>query len=302
MIDGGLREPWPGEVADAAKRFQQGDLIEDPPLVYTAHLAFPVWALSRDESEAAARDGTSPAAEDELEHLAVADGPRYGVLTSQTCDIAEDRPEPVQPWVQVCPVYECAADAKLVERDYVYPLPSFAADEGKIWVADLRIECALEKGALVGRQPIDPFAGAEDARIDFGDAVGRRRARAAFAETVHVFVNQTLRSHRDATRNVARRVKKRLYKLMLAVEEGTRLDPRSVQLHVVVTAAGPDVDDEADAKAREELEEWFGRWWDTATEVAASHGVTLLRTRFHSSDSMDVALYDRLIEMRSPLS
>ncbi len=48
-------------------------------------------------------------------------------------------------------------------------------------------------------------------------------------------------------------------------------------------------------------QDWFESWWDEASKTAGEHGVDLLATRFHQSTSMDVALYDALIEIRCPL-
>lgn len=288
MIDGGLTDEWPPEVSEAVDRFQQGDLIETPPIAYAASLRFPVWGLSRLEADSREDDP-------HLEYLGVHedDLPPYGIILEQTCDVAEDRPAPVMPWIEIAPVYLCKEDDPLIGRDYIYPLPSFQAPEKQRWVADLRLRPPLEKGVLVGREPIDPFAGDEQQRIDFGVALGARLARAALAESLHTVIEETINTHKP--RKTGKRCGTRIYKLMIQVEEGTRLEPRSVRLHVISRQS-------PDAKiTQEEMEEWFGAWWDETREVADARGIILQPTAFHDAASMDLDLYDRLVEVRCPL-
>jgi hypothetical protein len=288
VIDKGLPEAWPQEVVEAAKRFQQGDLLTDPPIAYSASLLFPIWVLTRQESAALTEQDAEPA------HLALHkdDGPTYGIVTSQTCDVAEDRLVPVQPWIDVSPVYLCEEGDSLLSRKYVFCLNAMDAPDGKCWVADLRLSVPLEKGLLVDREPIDPFNGSESERIAFGILLGERLARAALSESVHEVVEQTLNGHK---RKTGKRVGTRVYKLLLQISQGTRLEPRVVRLHVVSR-------DSSAAKIDEnEMQEWFQSWWDEAREVAEQHSVKLLAPAFHDGASMDVALYDGLVEIRCPL-
>ena len=143
----------------------------------------------------------------------------------------------------------------------------------------------------MGREPIDPFA-SEQERIAFGRALGERAARAAFSESVHAFIDDTLSSH---NRKKGRTVGKHVYKLMLEIQQGTRLDPRAVRLHVI-TREPPEPKITGD-----EVSAWFDAWWDNANAQAATHKVNLLKTQFHSSSRMNVALYDALVEIRCPL-
>jgi hypothetical protein len=286
VIDKGLGA-WPQEVVAAAKKFQQGDLIAKPPIAYAASLANPVWELTRQE----AADGEH---DDMPVHLAIDpdDGPPFGIITSQTCDVAEDRPDPLQPWFEVSPVVLCKLDDPLAGRDYTYPLRAFPAPEDEIYVVDLRLGVSIEKGLLVDRQPVDPFAGSEEERIAFGVMLGRRRTRAALSENVHVFIDQTLNDHKP--RKTGKRVKKRLYKLLLQITEGGRLDPRAVRLHVITVE-----NDDATIELPE-IEGWFQSWYDEAREVTEQQGVTLLAPVFHDAANMDIRLYDSLIEIRTP--
>lgn len=286
MIDKGL-EAWPQEVVEAAQKFQQGDLIAEPPIAYAASLLYPVWDLTRQEA-----DDDSP--NHSPVHLALdqADLPPFGIITSQTCDVAEDRPVPVQPWIDVSPVVLCDHDDPLLECNYAHPLPEKDAPDGKCWVADLRLSVPLEKGLLVGREPIDPFGGSEEKRIAFGRLLGERRARAALSANIHVLIAETLRTHKP--RKTGKRVKKRLYKLLLQIQEGSRLDPRAVRLHIVI------VENEDATIETSEIQAWFQSWWDEAREIAEQAGVNLLASRFHDGANMNVTLYDSLVEIRIP--
>lgn len=288
MIDGGLTDEWPPEVIEATDRFQQGDLIESPPIAYAASLRFPVWGLTRLEAESREDDPG-------LEYLGVHedDSPPYGIILEQTCDIAEDRPSPLIPWIEIAPVYLCDEGDSLLGRDYIYPLLSFTAPEKKCWVADLRLRPSLEKSVLVGRKPVDPFNGSEKERIDFGVALGTRIARAALAESIHTVIEGTIDTHKP--RKTGKRVGTRVYKLMIQVEEGTRLEPQSVRLHVIShESPAAKIDEQG-------MREWFGSWYDEAVLVAEAHGIILQTTFFHDAASMDLALYDRLVEIRCPL-
>jgi len=155
----------------------------------------------------------------------------------------------------------------------------------------MRIELPLEKSILVGRAPIEAFPD-EEGYIQFGNAIARRRGRPALASVFHELLSVTTRElkRRTARRNQARRVREKVHKLKLAIEDGTRLKPNVARLYVITR-------EEAD----EETRDWFGAWWDEARKIAEAHGLQLLPVAFMNSDNFDMELYDSLIEIRSPL-
>jgi hypothetical protein len=281
VIDEGLPDIWLAAVVEAAKKFQQGDLIETPPFAYAASFEHSIW----DVTERARNEGATG-----VDHLVVDDLFPYGIITSQTCDVAEDRPDPVHPWFQISPVYECLTTARVLNTEYGYGLKAFPAVNGKRWVADLRLECSLEKGLLVGREPIDPFNGNEQERIRFGEEVGKRRARAALADSIHEFIGKTLHEHRDGNGRADRSaVKSSLYGLRLEIARGERLDPREVKLHVITVGEPSEV-----------TVQWFGAWWSEAERAAGEHGVALQPNEFHDCTKADLRRIDGLIEVRPP--
>lgn len=287
MIDEGLEQPWPEAVPPAVEPFLQGHLIEQPPLFYAADLRHPIWRTTRviaDDTPAAERG-------EDFVDLAPEDRPPYGIITTQSCDVSEERPDPRQPWLAVAPVYMVPTDSPLRDRDYVFELAPPEID-GDVWVADLRIEMPLEKGLLVARAPIEAFPD-EAGYIAFANFLARRRGRPTMASVFHEVLSATTRrikGQRNAHRNLARRARENVYKLMLAIEDGTRLEPVAARLYVVT-----------DGPLTNDAQEWFDLWWNEARAVAEGYGLQLLPTGWLDASAVDVRLLDDLIEMRSPL-
>lgn len=152
------------------------------------------------------------------------------------------------------------------------------------WAADLRMEVPVEKTFLVGKTPIAGFAD-ERGLIDFADALGRRRDRAALASSLVGAVASTLRERRrrqDGFRNMLRR---EVYSVRLRIEAGTREEPVSVVVHVFTR--GPVSDNVRDR---------FAAWWDEAREACDRVGITLLPTRFHACEA-DLDVYEDAIAL-----
>jgi hypothetical protein len=278
LIDEGLPDDWPVAVIEAASKFQQGDFIDDPPVGYAANLAEPVWDLTRAETDAGG-DGTV--------HLSIAAGSGFplGIITSQTCDVAEDRAKAVQPWFQIAPVYQCENTARVLNSDYGYCLPkTFRPCKDKRWVADLRIEYPLEKSVLVGREPYSAFD-TEAQRIAFGEELGNRRARAALADSIHTFVSETLHERRRLGRTGP--IERNTVQLRLEIA-GDRLDPREVRLHIITQ--GP---------LEEATQAWYDNWWSDAQAVAGEHRVALLKNRYHLDTQVNLRELPNVV-LRSP--
>lgn len=287
MIDDGLGQPWPERVRAAVQPFLQGHLITRPPLFYAADLGHPIWRTT-----VLLADGTVEGDRgEEFVDLAEADRPPYGIITTQSCDLAEERPEPQQPWFAVAPVYAVTPGSALVDREYIFELAPPDVD-GQLWVADLRIELPLEKGVLVGRTPIEAFRH-EDGYIHFANFLARRRGRPALASVFHEVLSVTtrrLKDERTAQRTLARRARQNVYKLMLAIEDGTRLSPVAAKLYVVTDGSATD-----DARA------WFDLWWGEARVIAEANGLQLHANGWLNARAVDLRMLDDLVEMRSPL-
>jgi hypothetical protein len=278
VIDGGIGQPWPREVLDAVARFKQGDLIERPPLFYAAVARHGVWSLTR-----AAGD---PAAESDLLEVDPADGPPYGLIITQTCDLSEQSPRPRQPWLMVAPVYR--ADAILdrsqqaqVERWQVGHLARLAPPSlpPGFWVVDLRIEMPLEKSWLVGREPIAAYP-AEEPYLKLARHLALRRQRPALADALVSGIVQPLRaSVRTINRTRRADVIDSVRELRLAID-GTRLAPTAARLLVITHGEPPPA-----------VVAWFDGWWDGARSLCASQGVQLMRNSYGALADLSAADY-----------
>jgi hypothetical protein len=174
------RPDWPDGVLDAVAQFRQGDLVRGLPLFYWADTSTPI----HDRTRAYAAPGGG-----EPEVVTFADPAPYGLITTQTCDLAlEGNGKPTTAWVQLAPVFNGMARhpndptkrllpgnvRKLVQAGRGYQNLLFIPDlpdEG-FWFADLSFEVPVERGWLAAQGRINGFAGDEAER----EAVGRRLA------------------------------------------------------------------------------------------------------------------------------
>jgi hypothetical protein len=286
LIQEGLDDNWPSSIKEAIEPFKQGHLIPCPPVFYAAVPEHGIWTPSREvELEA----GESSA----LIDLHPEDRPPYGLITSQSCEVVEERDPPLQPWVQIAPVYKVGEDSKLLVRDFIARLDPPDLEDGP-WVVDLRIEMPVEKSLLVGVTPIEAFG--EDAGYEeLGRKLGYRRGRPALHGVFHELFGVTMGQMKTGDkpgRKRARRVREQIYKLALKIESGTKLQPQAAGLYIV-TAGSPDA----------EAKELFDEWWDLAREVGKEHGLELLPNRWLDADNLEISLaeYEQLIEIRNPL-
>lgn len=287
MIDEGLEHRWPEGVQSALGPFLQGHLIASPPLFYAADLRRPIWGTTR----LVAADLPEENRGEDFVDVAYDERPPWGIITTQSCDLAAERDPPRHPWLSVAPVYRVPAESNTFQSDHIVRLsPPELEDE--VWVADLRIEVPLEKGLLVGREPVEAFPN-EEGYVQFANLLARRRGRPALASVFHEVLSSTTKRLKDSSgahRRLARQARSNVYKLMLAISDGTRLEPVAARLFVLTE--GP---------ATEEAKNWFGLWWDEARVVADGHGLLLLPVEWIDARQADLTRVDQLIEMRSPL-
>jgi hypothetical protein len=200
----------------------------------------------------------------------------------------------VQPFLQVSPVYRYSEDrADLDEarrRLYLWPLTASPFHAG-VWVADLRLECCVEKSILVGRVPVEAFADEAD-ELAFAERLGRRRDRAAMGNAVNDVLDRQMSKKISGNRTRAKRVFGSVYGLRLEVAEGLRHEPIAMRLHVLLVG-DPASKDVVIVEARE----WFDGWWDRASIAGTENSpqLRLLPNAFHDAARIDVRVYDRLI-------
>ena len=285
-VDGGLPESsddWPAGALATLRQFVQGDVVEDPPLFYFADPSRPVWARTR----AYAADSTGPEVIEVPERVR----PRYGLITTQTCDIGEeDADRPVKPWVQVSPVYDRKSDLdsgwrrKLSRGEGPRYLMHIPALPGGFWVADFRIEVPVEKGWLATRTRLDGFTD-EAGQRRVGERIAMLRSRPAFASRFVEHVQRplvtALRGLREANRDLYDRMSVQVDEV--AVELDSFLDPHDVRVTLLV-----------DAPVDQDVEAWWRNWWDQSSERCQEADLTLQAFAVRAMSEVSVSEYRRM--------
>ena len=218
-------------------------------------------------------------------------GPPYGIVTTQTCDIAEeDSSRPLRPWVQLCPVYDRSADLdsgwrkKLRKGEgplYLMHVPALA--DG-FWVADFRIEVPVEKGWLSGCAKLDGF-GNEALQRKVGERIATLRSRPAFAARFVSLVQRPLVSALKELRSTNRDLFDRMDAQVdeVAVELDSLLDPRAARVSLLVSEQ---VDEDVDG--------WWRAWWDATGESCSEAGLDLQAFAIRNTTEVTVAEYRRM--------
>lgn len=292
FIDSGLpegRDEWPPGLLDHLRLFAQGDVVERPPFLYHADLNHPVWRRSLDYVEAGVqtRNEAVVASETML--------PRFGVITTQTCDVTEeDVDQPSKPWVQIAPVYDGASTINsgfrtLLKKGrgprHLFHLPDVPEDG--FWVADLRIEVPVEKGWLLDRQPMKALPDAVW-RARFTRAIGRVRTRPAFAgsfvETIQRPLVERLRTERQSDPTLFERLDNEVVEALVQLDDS--LAPSVVQLVLI-----------SESPISQDARAWFDEWWDECVHVAAAAGIDLLPMDYREFDGLNAAEYRSLHEL-----
>ena len=281
------------------RQFRQGDVVAGMPYFYWGDPERPVLSLTgkfADEGE-----GLVEAAERF----------RYGMIATQTCDIAEeDAPQPGQPWVHLCPVYNAedtyrpdnlppdapedslpkllpGQERKLIRQGrsqrYLW-LP--ALPEG-CWVADLRLLLPVEKGWLSERQPLPAFANEAD-RLQVGHRLAWLHDRPAFdgrfVSSVQRPLVVALRALRKDNPQLFDRLSEQVAEVGVSTDTNIEIDIAEV---VVLCHTPPDGD----------ILDWFGAWWAASFEAAAERSLTLLPLRIEHLEQMSAAEYRRLTRL-----
>jgi hypothetical protein len=284
-IDDGLpasRAEWPSGVLDALRPFAQGHVVADPPLLYYADPSRPIWA----RTAAYTANATGP----EIIEAGDQAAPRYGLITSQTCDISEEDAErPIRPWVQVAPIYNrtdlnSGQQTLLRNRKGPRHLLHLPALPGGFWVADLRIEVPIEKGWLATCEPIDGF-GDEASQRAVGERIALLRSRPAFAGRFVDAVQRPLVAELKSLRTTDRALYDRMDMQVdeVCVELDSLLDPSQARV-TLLCETHPDPD----------IQEWWEQWWDAAVPVANDAGINLHAFAVRLLSETTIADYRRM--------
>jgi hypothetical protein len=180
---------WPDGAYEAVDRWRQGHVLDGVPLVALgAADAPPFWAAGR------------PTGDDVAGLPVLAADPPYtakAMVVSQGCDLVKQ----TFPFVTVVPVYEASqilspdqqANARAGGTWHLVHLTSDWAASG-FWVADLRLETAIDKSLLVPAVPAEAFAD-ETGYAKLAERLAAGRLRAAVPDPCRLHVIQPLKEH-----------------------------------------------------------------------------------------------------------
>lgn len=267
--DFGQSHPWPPELADHLDKFRQGHIVDDVPVFFGNLGAAEVWKTPR-----------LITAPEERGITVELDGTLHrAMVLTQGCDIVRKN----TPWVTVAPVYDASTRLDKGQQGNacartIWHLVPLTADwaANRLWVADLRLELAIEKSALLTREPIEAFAGEAD-YTQLAEQLGLRRKRPDLPNDVlkHVvgplFAAVKARSDDGAA-------------LMAGVRE------LRVQLDHPLTATRVTVFVVCDSPAGIDEAGWQGVMNDIYA-AAHSNGLTVLGPEVTSLDDMTAAEY-----------
>jgi hypothetical protein len=282
MINRGVPngDDWPEGVLDRLPEWEQGDLVAQPPFFYFADPQQPVWE--------ATRQYTATSTEPEI--ILPADDlcPPYGMVTTQTCDIAEeDTPKrPMRPWVQIAPVYEVTdwKKKKLERRSPLYwvLVPDLAG--GNAWVADLRIEVPVEKGWLARQERVEGFRD-EAQKRKVGERLSLLRGRPAFSRELNSLQGdlwEMLEARGAEDGDVRDRLTSAIAEVGIFVD--SHLHPTSVQL-VFLT----------DTPIDDDCREWLVEWRNELRPATEEAGISLHAHDVRDLESITAGEYRRMV-------
>lgn len=266
---------WTEERRKALDELDQGDVLEGLPFGYYGQF-----------TDAAATPSLNIAAEAGITtaELTGKYASSFGIITSQSCDLAEEANPPKRPWFLASPVYErpdfgdrSRFKTEIINVRYLVPLSGIRFAEG-VWLADLRIQVPFDKAVLIGRPIHDGFATHDEAAA-FGRRLAQLYSRPAFPSVVSSTVLEFLRDWFEKNdRRIAeiRAAGVREFRLRAS---GT--GPYEAQLLVVVDPQiGPD-------GANKIMQAWYV----AAVPKARARNVTLLAPECASLDFLSATKY-----------
>jgi hypothetical protein len=292
MLEHGIpdRDAWPDGVLDAVATFRQGDVVRDLPLFWWADPATAVHDITRRAGELASHERL----------VGPKDRARYGMVTTQTCDLAlEGGGRPKSAWVQLAPVFDATATVGNGEPSHTDAqidgikkgqsnskvwLPNIP--EPGVWYADLSFEVTVERGWLSQRERIDGF-GDETAREQIGVRLAWLRSRPAldgnFTTHVQGPLVDALRKAKKKRRALFERMHEQI--LEVAIRPDSRLNMTAVD--IVVLHSG--VDDEVRT------------WWEEQLVIAQANaqqcGIAVIGARLVNAEDLSAAEYRNMITM-----
>ncbi|MGH7708601.1 MAG: hypothetical protein ACREM6_11850 [Vulcanimicrobiaceae bacterium] len=176
------------------------------------------------------------------------------IVTSQTCDLQEEKRISIRPFVTVARVFNATTE---FDKSYlghiqrhrvgdIIPLtaPAFQR-EGELWVADLRWEACLERSVMLDKHPIAAF-GDEEGSLNFSRRIAGIRARVAISKNV---ADRILEPLETVFRSGA--IDPEVVVEVRILCTPNTVDARTVEVHLLIA-------DDADQMATQEtLDTWY---------------------------------------------
>jgi len=220
----------------------------------------------------------------------------FGIITSQTCDIAATGPGARHPSVQVSPLIRLdqlgtsRANAIRQKSSVEMILVEVPGEAGE-WAADLRISMPVSKSYLVGRTPVRGFSSVKDA-MEFSERVAAKIRRPALHDGISGHLVDSLRAFLRRIRGGSPDWLDRIEQFRVRIKEGEPLYPKSVEI-IVVTLDEPLRGEEAAP-----LRQW--RYGERGPFTKACEGATLLPLRFLPLETISVRDYRESHFLRIP--
>ena len=281
VIDKGVppRDSWPEGLLSKLREWEQGDVVASPPLFYFADPSAPIWEATRAYADSSSEPEVILPPDEVL--------PPYGIVTTQTCDIAEEESSrPVRPWVQIAPIYPVTNwKRRKLEGGkgprYWLLVPDLPEDG--VWVADFRIEVPVEKSWLAGQTRIEGFA-SETEKRNVGRRLALLRGRPAFSRELNE-IQQALFDALDEREPTEQEMHETLLDQLeeVVILVDSYLAPTSVQLVFLTNV--PLADD---------CRLWLSGWREATVEEASVTGLMFHALDFRTLSSVSAEEYRRM--------
>lgn len=285
------------DVIDGLAEWRQGDLLQGVGLF---------WAGTEDDDEltglavsrsvghqwpVVAWDGVPALQADQ--GMATAEGdtpgravvPKWGILTSQTCDIVATGPGARHPVVQVSPLVnlegadptKITAVRRLANVDLI--LVSSVPDDG-IWAADLRISLPVSKAVLLRRERVHGFNNQDEA-LAFAERVAAKYRRPALHDALTGEFIAGLNKVLAQAKKAGDVWPDSIEQFRLLVTAGDKLNPKNVALLAMTL-------EKLSPGDQRPLRDWRNRERKRLLNIS---DITLSPIRFLTFDKVDVRDY-----------
>lgn len=285
-----LKKP---EAATALERWRQGDIVHGLRVFWgvSDHGIDPLsgaqldpqpdggWVTARESLHT--RDGAVPAQQ-------------FGIIVSQTCDVAATGPGARHPTVQVAPIVNLsdlsASRAGDVQAGRTVDMVIVTAMQplGE-WAADLRISLPVSKAMLTDQEPTRGFLTEEDC-LRFSDQVAIKLRRPALHDYLAKDMRESLETLIRRERRLGASWMDRVEQVRVRVTAGDRISPQAFEL-IVIT-----IDDPLTAAEREPLRQWRNAQIKTVARATAAG--KLLPLRILPLDKVSVRDYRESVPLR----